>query len=204
MTPTPANSASDLASHTHDAAILRLLERPVSRADLAAGAEWAARPAIAHEGPMVGLLLFGLGEETAALPARLLRRVTPWARTVRIPHRTTTVMRGMCNIRGELILSADLHRLLGLQNPPDRSPSAGEPSDTRRMVVIGPQEAPWAFEVDRLIGIERTPLSNIKRPPVTIEYALAAYSTGIAEIHGQTVTVLDGERILSGFQAGLA
>jgi hypothetical protein len=33
---------------------------------------------------------------------------------------------------------------------------------------------------------------------------LAAYSTGIAEIHGQTVTVLDGERILAGFQAGLA
>jgi hypothetical protein len=33
---------------------------------------------------------------------------------------------------------------------------------------------------------------------------LAAYATGIAEIHGQVVTVLDGERILSGFQAGLS
>jgi chemotaxis-related protein WspD len=204
MTTGPANSASEVGSGEHDAAILRLLERPVSASDLAAGAEWAARPAIVHEGPMVGLLLFGLGEETAALPARLLRRVTPWARTTPIPHRTTTVMRGMCNIRGELILSADLHRLLGLPTPPSRHPPAEGISDTRRMVVIGPQEAPWTFEVDRLVGIERTPVSSIQRPPVTIEYALAAYSTGIAEIHGQVVTVLDGERILSGFQAGLS
>ncbi len=204
MTPGPANSASEVASGAHDAAILRLLDRPVSTTDLAAGAEWAARPAIANEGPMVGLLLFGLGEETAALPAKLLRRVTPWARTAPIPHRTTTVMRGMCNIRGELILSADLHGLLGLQTPPNRSAPPEGTSDTRRMVVIGPQDAPWTFEVDRLVGIERTPVSSIKQPPVTIEYALAAYSTGIAEIHGQMVTVLDGERILAGFQAGLA
>jgi chemotaxis signal transduction protein len=204
MTPGPANSASEVVSGAHGAAIFRLLERPVSQTDLAAGAEWAARPAIAHEGPMVGLLLFGLGEETAALPARLLRRVTPWARAAPIPHRTTTVMRGMCNIRGELILCADLHRLLGLQTPPRRHPPAEGAGDTRRMVVIGPQEAPWTFEVDRLVGIERTPVSSIRRPPVTIEYALAAYSTGIAEFHGQVVTVLDGERILSGFQAGLA
>jgi chemotaxis-related protein WspD len=189
---------------THDRVILRLLERPVSDADLAAGAAWAARPAVLHEGVTIGLLLFRLGNETAALPAKLLRRVTTWARPTPIPHRTTTLVRGVCNIRGELVLCADLHRLLGL---PDRRPSETRPvegSDTRRMVVIGPRDAPWAFEVDRLVGIERAAAAEIHAAPVTVEHAMPTYTTGIAEIGGHQVTVLDGERVLAGFQAGLA
>lgn len=187
-----------------DGAIMRLLDRPLSDADLEAGAEWAARPAIAREGSMIGLLVFRLGGETAGLPAKLLRRVTPWARPTPIPHRTTAVLRGVCNIRGELVLCADLHRLLGL---PDRRATEAGPTgtnDARRMVVIGPQDAPWVFEVEGLVGIDRTPTALLRPPPVTVELAMPAYTTGIADIMGERVTVLDGERVLAGFQAGLA
>jgi chemotaxis-related protein WspD len=202
MTPHDAGPPPAPAPGAHDGAMLRLLDRPVSDADLAAGADWAARPGVIHEGPMIGLLLFRLGDETLALPAKLLRRATPWARPTPIPHRTTPVMRGVCNIRGELVLCADLHRLLGL--PDRRAARPAEAGDTRRMVVIGPQDAPWVFEVDALVGIERTPTAQLRPPPVTVEHALPAYTTAIAEIRGQRATVLDGERVLAGFQAGLA
>lgn len=181
----------------------RLLDRPVSDSDLAAGAERAARPAVPPEGVTIGLLLFKLGDEVAALPAKFLQRVTPWARPTPIPHRTTALVRGVCNIRGELVLCADLHRLLGL---PDRATQArareGE-SDARRMVVIGPPDAPWVFEVDGLVGVDRTAAARIQSPPVTVEYAIPVYTTGIAEIGGRLVTVLDGERVLAGFHGGL-
>ena len=187
----------------NEAAILRLLERPVSAADLASGAEWAARPAVVNEGPTIGLLLFRLGEETAALPAKLLQRVTPWARPTPVPHRTTPVIRGVCNIRGELVLCADLHRLLGARERPTRTSQAAGSVDPRRMVVIGPRDAPWVFEVDSLEGIERTSAAGLLPQPVTVEYAVAAFTRGIAEVRGRLVTVLDGERVLTGFQAGL-
>lgn len=199
----PDTPAANIASE-HDSAMRRLLERPASEADLAAGAERAALPPVVHEGPTIGLLLFRLGGETAALPAKVLRRVTPWARPTRIPHRTTTVLRGVCNIRGELILCADLHQLLGLPDRRAAEPGTADAADPRRMVVIGSQDAPWVFEVDGLVGIERAGTAQILPPPVTLEHAVPTYTTGIAEINGERVTILDGERVLAGFQAGLA
>ncbi|MCC6428451.1 MAG: chemotaxis protein CheW [Phycisphaerales bacterium] len=198
-TPTPLAS-----SQADTGAALRLLDRPISSAELEAGSEWAARAAETRGGAMIGLLLFGLGDETAALPAKLLRRVTPEVRPVPIPHRASGLLRGLCNIRGELIPCADMHRMLGL---PDRTSPGGTPTDVdarRRMVLIGPAEAPWAFEVDCIIGFERVEAASLRPPPITVRFALADFTTGIADIKGQTVTVLDGERVLKGFLGGLS
>ncbi len=184
-------------------ALLRLLDRPVSAADLAAGAELAARPAEARGAATIGLLLFGIGRETAALPAKLLRRVTLPARVIPIPHRSSGVLRGMCNILGELVLCADLHHLLGLPAPGEAA-AQGEPAGSRRMIVIGPAHDCWAFEVDALIGVERFDPGNLRPPPVTVEYALGSFTSGVGEIDGRCVTVLDGERILAGIRAGIA
>jgi chemotaxis signal transduction protein len=184
-------------------AILRLLDRPVDPADLDAGAALAALPAESAGAQSVRLLVFRIGEETAALPAKLLRRVTPVARASPIPHRTSGVLRGVCNIRGELVLCADLHRLLGL---PARGggehPDAA--SDPRRMVVIGPADDSWAFEVDALSGVENVDPAKFRAPPVTVEYAIGNFTLSVTEIGGRSVTILDGERILAGFKAGLA
>lgn len=204
MTPENSETPGTDVPVTHEGAVQRLLERPVTDADLALGAEWAARPAVSSEGSTIGLLLFKLGEETAALPAKMLRRVTPWARPTPIPHRQTQLIRGLCNIRGELILCADLHQLLGI---PPRKPietPATDASDERRMVVIGSHDSPWVFEVDGLVGIERTASAGLGAPPITVELAIQDFTSGIASIRGAQVTVLDGDRVLSGFQAGLA
>jgi hypothetical protein len=40
--------------------------------------------------------------------------------------------------------------------------------------------------------------------PLTVEHALGAIVTGLTEIEGRAVTVLDGEQILAGFRAALA
>lgn len=190
------------AAHTH--AILRLLDRPIVPADLDAGASLAARPAASGNRQSVRLLVLRIGGETAALPAKLLRRVTPLARTVPIPHRTTGVLRGVCNIRGELVLCADLHRLLGLPERDGATTPANAPSDPRRMVVIGPADNSWAFEVDALMGVESVDPAGYRAPPVTVEHSIGAFTVGVTEIGGRGVTVLDGERILAGFKAGLA
>jgi chemotaxis-related protein WspD len=179
------------------------LDRPLTDEDLARGADWAARPADLREGATIALLLVRLGEETVALPAKQLRRVTGYSRPTPVPHRGSAVMRGLCNIRGELVLCADLAAMLGL--PARAAPGGAVQSDAdpRRMVIMGPADASWGFEVDGLIGVERIPASGLGAAPVTVKYALAGYALGVADIRGERVTVLDADRVLRDFQAAL-
>jgi chemotaxis signal transduction protein len=179
-------------------ALLRLLDRPVSEAELRSAADEAALPADSGERGRIGIVLFGLDGETLALPANFVRRVTPFAPPVRIPHRSSGVLRGVCNVRGELVLCADLRRQLGLKA------RETEDSDSLRTMVIGPASASWAFEVDALHGIGRINQSDLAMAPLTVEHSLGAFVTGLTEIEGRAVTVLDGERILAGFRAALA
>jgi chemotaxis-related protein WspD len=197
--PVPSGPGGSGAAAGADA-VLRLLDRPITTAELDAGAALAALPAEARSGETVRFLLFSMGGEIAALPAKALRRVTPAARAVPIPHRTTGILRGVCNIRGELVLCADLHRLLGL---PERA-GADASGDSRRMVVVGPAENCWAFEVDELMGIESADPGAFREAPVTVARSIADFTSGVTEFGGRCVTVLDAERVLAGFKAGLA
>jgi chemotaxis-related protein WspD len=165
---------------------------------------WASRPAETRATTVTGLLLFRIADETAAVFARLLRRVTPVARARPIPHVSAGILRGLCNIRGELVLCADLRALLGLPGREPGNTSPNDASDLRRMVVIGPAENSWAFEVDALIGIERLDMAELLPPPVTVEYAMSAFTMGLIDIDNRRVTVLDGERIIAAFKAGLS
>ncbi len=184
-------------------AMLRLLDRPVSDDDLALGARRAAQEVDTRARATVGVLIFRLDDEMLAVPAKSLRRVTTYARPSSIPHRRSGVLKGVCSVRGELVLCADLRRLLGLtpRATPQSPPETG--GDARRMVVIGPPEASWVFEVDSLVGIERIDTALLLAPPVTVEHALGAFVAGLADTEHGRVTVLDEKRVLSGLEAGL-
>jgi chemotaxis signal transduction protein len=195
-------------SARRDEAILRLLDRPIGGAELEAGAEAAALPAPvrASRDQTRGLLLFRLGEETMGFPATALARVTEATRPIPIPHRTRGVFRGLCNVRGELILCADLRRLLGLPEPrskhPGESPESG--GGARRMVVVGPADARWAFEVDALVGMERVAKDRLIAPTMTVAESLRKFTEGIADVGAERVTVLDAARVLAGFEGAIS
>jgi len=182
-------------------ALHRLLDRPIPPDDLTLAAESAAKPADPGERGRIGIVLFGMSSETFALPANVVRRVTPFAPPVRIPHRSSGILRGVCNVRGELVLCGDLRALLGMPALDAAQKEAG--IEAKRTMVIGPANASWAFEVDALRGIGRIEQASLAAAPLTVEHALGAFVTGLAEIEGTRVTVLDGERVLAGFKAAL-
>lgn len=197
-TPSHEAGANQAGNAPGSAAILRLLDRPLSDEDLRERTEQASQPAADALRGATRLLLFRIGNERAAIPAKMLRRVTSALRVRSIPHRSRGVLRGVCNIQGELVLCADLHRLLGL---PARAEKAEVSS---RMIVIGPAENSWAFEVDELLGIESADAAAVREPPVTVAHALHDFTHGVTDIGSHCVTILEGERVLAGFKAGLA
>ena len=94
-----------------------LLDRPVP-SDY--GSEWAgilAEEKSAHTSEFVSVIVFRLGAEWLALPVNLVNEITLLRDIYQIPHNTNRNIKGMVNIRGELIISMSLGNMLGVEKP---------------------------------------------------------------------------------------
>jgi chemotaxis-related protein WspD len=150
-------------------------------------------------------LLFRIGDEQLAVPGTDVNRVTRVSVVRRIPHRGNHIIRGLCNIDGELVLCGSLRGLLELPEAARGAASAPIASDERRMVVLGPESNRWAVEVDCLLGLRHFETANCKSPPVTVRQALRCFAASLLTLSDDNVaTLLDVFQVLSGFKAALS
>ncbi len=155
------------------------------------------------------LLLFLLRKETFAIPVTSVQCVTRPASVHRIPHRSNKIIRGMCNVDGELLLCVDLASLLdiGAKQLGEESSSdahAGDQDDdARRMIVMGEASGPWVTEIDALSGVIRTDPANYRPPPITVEHALSRFTSWLVPCGDGHAALLDVQRLLAGFEAAL-
>jgi chemotaxis-related protein WspD len=148
------------------------------------------------------LMLFQLGSECLALPVSLLQLITPPSSIHRLPHRPPGVLLGLVNIRGEILICVSLAALLGI-SPPPPDPALAKPHPTpARWVVMGDPNHPWVSPVDEIYGIHRFAVQHFQAPPIVVS-PTAAYTQGITYWDDRKVNVLDGDRILQGFQQAL-
>ena len=181
------------------AAIQRLLDKPLSIGDLREHTRRVATPLQIAEKDLVRLLVFQMGEELMAWKAFEVHQVTRATRVHRIPHRSNTIIRGLCNLDGTLMLCADLARLLELSvnNGPSKE------NEQPWMIVLGDEKNRWAVEVDSVKGVVTVPQHAFRRPPITVNASLACYTTNLVPFDQGTAALLDMQRVVSGFQAAL-
>ncbi len=96
------------------AASQRLFEREPPPACVEEWTRERARSEEDGQGPTVALLLFRLGEEWLALDVHWLIEATEPHTVHRIPHRTSRLLQGLVNIRGELQLCVSPREVLGV------------------------------------------------------------------------------------------
>jgi chemotaxis-related protein WspD len=183
-------------------AVFRLLDRPITAADLDETTRRIGQPITPPERHKTSVLVFRVGEELLALAAAAVRRVTHPVRVHRIPHRTNAIARGLCSIEGELLLCGALPALLGLPQP-EQADTAGT-TDPGRMVVFGEPEALWAFQVDAVLGISHIDPDALIPAPVTVAYARDGFTLGLFPYGGRQAAVLDADRLRTGFGAALS
>ena len=181
------------------AAILRLLDKPLSANDLREQTRRVAMPLELGEKDIIRLLVFQVGGELMALEAVEVNQVTKATPVHRIPHRSNTIIRGLCNLDGELMLCADLARLLELaDNGVDK-----RSKKQSRMIVLGDEQNYWVVEVDTVVGVMAVARSKFRRPPITIDASVARYTTSLVPVDQDTAALLDLQRVVSDFQAAL-
>lgn len=165
----------------------------------------------------LSLLVFRLADEWFALTAEVLAEVTPLRTAHKIPHRSNTVLVGMVNVRGQLLLCGSLHGLLGLrQSASDsrqRRPAHGisgrpgepdrEPLRTPGRLLVathteGRSTRRWAFAVDEVAGVQRIARADLREVPSTLGKPGQRYSDALFSWQSRRVSLLDVKQLFSG------
>lgn len=143
-------------------------------------------------------IVFRLSNECFALAMPVLQEVTNPVPIHTIPHHRSGVVLGLVTIRGEILLCASLHNLLGLTSTP-----ASIESTLQRMIVVGQRDRAWVFPIDEVQRICRFHPSQIKPTPVVVSHATETYTQGVIDWHNEKVNYLDAELLLHALERKL-
>lgn len=194
-------SCQELAQHHHcrncpvyEAAGRQLLDRPAPQGYLETWAESLSSDASAAEaGDLHSCVIFRLGTEWLALPTRLFKEATTPRACHRLPHRTNPVLRGLTNIRGELLPVFSLHALLSIEAASGTIHAGRRVYE--RFVVLEHNDGRWVAVVDEIAAIELIPAAAFSAVPSTVSGGLGTFARHLFTYHDQRVALLDDELI---------
>lgn len=181
---------------THRQVARQLLDRP---APPGYREEWArvfARPPRedAQQSTLDTVLVFRLGAEWLALPAAACQEIAEPRLMHSLPHRRSNAVRGIVNVRGELVICISLGELLGIDAAATERVGGGI-ACFRRLVVIGDESRRSAFEVDEVHGLHSFDRNSLGAVPATIGKAAGSMVAGVIAWNDRTVGLLDSERL---------
>jgi len=171
--------------------LTQLLARPIKPASLAFNTNALAQTREQSLREEDTILLFRIGGERFALPAKSVLNVFPITKVRKVPHRTRPPFRGLCCYEGAILLTGLLHVVLDM--PVDKTANA----KLRRMIVIGSEEASWAFEVDAVDAIRKVDPSQFRNAPSTIPKNAASCTNCIIPLDDGDAVLLDPGAIQS-------
>jgi chemotaxis signal transduction protein len=200
----PPAASGDRETKLHQA-MRRLLDRPADPQDVRAATLRVRQSLAVSERDQLSLLAFRVNEELLGLAGGDVIRVTHMTTIHRIPHRSNAVIRGLCNIQGELLICGSLPALLGMPAAEGSDgDSATVSSNRRRIVVIGRGAETWAVVVDEVLGVVRLEAKAFLSPPATVQNDRQCFTRHLAPLpDGRLLAVLDARRLDSGFKAAL-
>jgi chemotaxis-related protein WspD len=134
-------------------------------------------------------LVFRIGREWLALPARVIDTVAPLAPLHRVPHRTGAILLGVVNIEGRLVPALSLAALLGIDE--NEAPASSGRRSFARLLVLDWEGQLLALPVADLHGIVRYAAPMVQAPAATIDKGVARFLAGVLPHAGMQVGLLD-------------
>ncbi len=107
----------------------------------------------------------------------------------RIP-RAHPVIRGLINLRGQIVMAIDLKRRLELN-------SAGQENSRPMNVVVRTEEAPVSLLVDEIADVLEVEDDMFERPPETLTGTAKELIRGAYKLKDQLLLVLNTEKALN-------
>jgi len=133
-------------------------------------------------------VIFTLGDEEYGLDIMLVNAIEKYTNMVRIPNAPDYV-RGIINIRGDVIPVYSLRRKFGLEDK--------KMDENSKMIITKSNNILIAYEVDAVKEIIEISSAEISDTPVIIKNNNTAYIKSVANIKGRMILLLDHNGILS-------
>ncbi len=150
---------------------------------------------------MSSVMVFRLGEECLALPARAFDRVLELRPHRTVPGRSNPVFAGLVNVGGELLPFVNAREVLRVPGS-----GIGEPRGVVEpcLAVVRAPSGRYAFAVDEMLGLVRYDRSEVSGPPATLAGDRRSFASAILETEERSVTLLDAEALFHSFDRSIA
>lgn len=135
--------------------------------------------------------VFRTGGEWMGLPAKLIQEVVDMGVIHSLPHRNSTILRGVVNIRGKLELCFSIGAILGIERFEREKEKDDKYVSPSRLVVAERNGERIVFPVSEIYGSFRYADGMLQPLPVTVSGSRAAFTKGVLCVDGFDVGLLD-------------
>lgn len=143
--------------------------------------------------PAPRLCTFSLGEALFGLEVHRVQEVLRPREATRVPLARSNI-RGLINLRGQIVMAIDLRLCLGLEPVPD---------DHRPMnLVLRTDDGPVSFLVDRAHDVVDVDVSTFEPPPANLAGPRRELVRGTYLYAGRLIHVLDADAVLGLIEQG--
>ncbi len=180
-----------------------LLDRPVPEEY---GNEWtsAFSKITAQEKTIIHtVFVFRAGGDWLALPAKLIQEVVDMGVIHSLPHRSSTILRGVVNVRGKLELCFSIGAVLDIERFEKVVDRGDRNVSPVRLVVAEREGERIVFPVSSVYGSFRYTEGMLQQSPVTISGSKAAYTKGILCVEDFDVGILDDQLLFGALKRNM-
>ena len=146
-------------------------------------------------------VVFRLGGEWMSLPVSIINEITLLRNIYDIPHNRNKKIRGMVNIRGELIICMSLGNLLGVEKPDDDF--VYNEHSINRLITIREANGCIVFPVSEIDGIIHYEKDELATAPDTVRNSTKNLIKGVTVVNDKNVGCIDYSALLSEISGNL-
>lgn len=142
-----------------------------------------------QEKNLESVVVFRLGAQWLSLPVSMIGEITLMRDIFDLPHNHNPKLRGVVNIRGELIICMSLGYLIGVERPDEdwlKSDRA-----IQRLIMMREGSGYIVFPVSEVHGISRHHQDDLNSAPDTIKKTNLSFIKGIIKWQNHNVGCID-------------
>jgi len=131
---------------------------------------------------------FFLKDQFFGVPVQQVQEVIRYQEMTRVPL-VPPVIRGLINLRGQIVMAIDLRRRMGMDDRPD--------SELPMNVVVRTEDGAVSFLVDEIGDVLEAEGQNFEPPPETLQGQGRDLLRGVYKLQERLMLVLDTERAVA-------
>jgi len=131
---------------------------------------------------------FFLKDQFFGVPVQQVQEVIRYQEMTRVPL-VPPVIRGLINLRGQIVMAIDLRRRMGMDDRPD--------SELPMNVVVRTEDGAVSFLVDEIGDVLEAEEQSFERPPETLQGTAREMVRGVYKLPERLMLVLDTERAVA-------